>query len=193
MRPHLFHIDTALITARTVTRRFREGEGQAFYNLVKTNEERLRDYFPLILNANNSPEASEFFIRQKLAAWLEQKEFAFGIWHQEDQKLIGYIVLKNIEWSIPMAEVVYFIDADYTEKRLATEAMQAVVKFAFQEVQLQKLFVYTPPDNTASRRLLMKMGFRPVGTMQQHYRRSDGITVDMVFYELTMQENKMLR
>ncbi len=192
MQTHLFDIDTALITPRTVVRRYREGEGEAFFKLVKANEDRLQDYFPLTLKTNPSPDASEFFVRQQLANWLLQKGFAFGIWHQEDEKLIGHILLKNTDWSIPKAELAYFLDETYLQKGLMTEVAQGIVQFAFQQLQLLKVYLYTSPDNSASRRLVTNIGFRPVGTLQQNYRRPDGIAVDMVLYEITTSEFSMM-
>jgi len=193
LQKHLFDIDTALVTQRTVTRRFREGDGEEFFKLAKANEERLHDFFPIMLAANTSPDASEMYIRQKLAHWLLQKEFGFGIWHQADEKLIGYILLKTLDWSIPKAELTYFLDTVYLKKGLMTEAMQAVLPFAFQQLQLKKLFLYTAPDNSASRRLVSNLNFRPIGTLQHNYRRPDGITVDMVLYELTADEYTMTK
>jgi len=152
----------------------------------------LRDLFPILLSSNRSPDASEFFIRKKLAEWLTQDAFAFGIWHQEDEKLMGYILLKNLDWTIPKAELSFFLDAPYLQKGFMTEATLALLQFAFEQLQLLKIYLYTSPDNTAGRRLVTNAGFRPVGTLQQHYRRPDGITLDMVLYELTADEFRMM-
>ena len=80
MDPRLYTIDTALLTQRCVVRRFREDDGKAYYQLLQNNQTHLGDHFPHLVKAIDSPEMAEAFIRHRIADWLLQKEYTFGIW-----------------------------------------------------------------------------------------------------------------
>ena len=56
---------------------------------------------------------------------------------------------------------------DYWGKGLASEAIQAVMKYAFTKLKAKALFAGHNPKNTASKRLLLKAGFNY--TFNQYY------------------------
>ena len=80
MRDYLLHIETAILTPRTVFRRLREGEGAAFYKLFQENHSRLKEYFHDLTDPLQSENASELWVRSRLADWLQNKAYYFGIW-----------------------------------------------------------------------------------------------------------------
>ncbi|MBL7791327.1 MAG: N-acetyltransferase, partial [Saprospiraceae bacterium] len=56
MQPHLFGIDSVLLTNRTVIRRFREGDGAAFFDLLQDNSAVLGDEFAELLEEASDKE-----------------------------------------------------------------------------------------------------------------------------------------
>jgi RimJ/RimL family protein N-acetyltransferase len=188
MQSQLLDIDTALLTPRTVVRRFREGDGIAFFELLQENHTRLGDHFPKLIREINDQYKGEFYIRQKMAAWLLQEEFSFGIWEHESAKLVGMARLFHLNWTIPLAEVSYFIDQNFSGRGLMTESLLASIKFAFQQLHLQKLVLRTAMDNYASQRLARKVGFRREGDLREECRRPGGELVDIMLFGLTRTE-----
>jgi RimJ/RimL family protein N-acetyltransferase len=188
MQAALFKIDTAVLTSRTVIRRFREGEGEAFYELLQANHGYLEDHFPSLLEQVPQPEDGEVYVRHAIAKWLLQDSFAFGIWHTADAKLIGYIHFREIEWDIPAAEISYFLDQGYTGQGIMTEVMARMVQYGFRQLQLNKLRLRTLIDNYASQRLARKVGFRREGDLRNEYRKPAGNLVDIMLFGLTREE-----
>ena len=188
MRSDLFSIDTAILTTRTLTRRLREGDGNDFFNLIQENSSYIEDHFPILVEAVRSPDDGEAFVRHKMAHWLTQKEFAFGIWRVDEADMIGYVHFRNIDWQTPRAEISYFLHQNHAGKGLMTEVMSRMVQFAFKHLQLNKLVLKTLIDNYGSQRLARKVGFRREGDLRHEYRRASGVLLDVMLFGLTREE-----
>lgn len=176
--------DTALLTDRTVVRRFREHDGDAFYQLVQANHSRLADHFPVLHSAIHSTLQAEWYVRKLLAEWLELRGFHFAVWEKEQANIIGFIQLTDIDWRIPKGEVRFFIDRDYENQGLMTEALQKMVLFAFNQLGLEKITARPAMDNYASQRLVRKVGFQREGDLRADYRRPAGDLVDVMLFGL---------
>lgn len=188
MRPDLFAIDTTILTTRTLVRRLREGDGPTFYNLVRANSSYIEEHFPVILEEVKSETDGEAFVRRRLAHWLLQEEFSFGIWHNDDAVMIGFVSFRNIDWHTPRGEINYFLHQDFAGKGMMTEVLSRMVQFAFRQLQFNKLVLKTLMDNYASQRLARKVGFRREGDLRHEYRRDSGALLDVMQFGLTREE-----
>ncbi len=181
MRYQLFNIDTALLTNRCVVRRFRENEGEVFHNLIYNNRDLLQDHFPLLVGeVAASVETTEVFVRERIANWLLQNDFAFGIWSNESTELIGYIHLFDINWEVPAAELSFFLDRDHLKDGIMTEALARVIRFGFKQLDLEKVYIKTLADNYDSQRLVRRVGFSREGDLRNEYRKPGGSLVDLI-------------
>ncbi|MCP3929686.1 MAG: GNAT family N-acetyltransferase [Bacteroidetes bacterium] len=188
MLARLFDIDTVILTKRTVVRRFREGEGKTFYDLTRGNHLWLEEDFLQLLQNTESQELSEMFIRQTIADWLLQKEYNFGIWEEENAKLIGFVRFFNIHWSVPKGELSYFIDKDFTGKGIMTEVLTYLLQFAFKQLEMEKLYIRTSAENYPSQRLARRCGFRREGDLRSEFKKQSGEIIDVMLYGLTREE-----
>ncbi len=188
MQARLLNVDTALVAPRTVVRRFRENEGEAFYSLIQDNYSRLQGHFPQMLESIRDKESSEFFIRERLAGWLLQQEYAFGVWENKSAALIGMIRIFRIDWRAPKAELNFFIDKGHAEKGLMKESAHAVLRFAFHQLELEKIAIRTAMDNTPGQRLARRLGFRREGDLRADFRKASGEAIDVMLFGLTRGE-----
>jgi ribosomal-protein-alanine N-acetyltransferase len=82
----------------------------------------------------------------------------FGRWaviSKEDQKLIGCAGLRSYEG---IAELVYLIDEPYWGQGLATEIAVGCLNFGFEKHNFEKIIAFARPENTASRKVMEKIG-----------------------------------
>jgi RimJ/RimL family protein N-acetyltransferase len=185
MLPELYHADSVLITQHAVARRFRENEGDAFHELLENNRSRIEDLFAHAELALNGKEECEAFIRKKFAAWLLQREYAFGVWHNVSAKAIGFVQLFNIDWKVPKAEVIFFIDRDYEAQGLMTEVLTEVMRFAFSQLRMERITLHTASDNFPAQRLARKCGFRREGDLRAYHRKASGELIDVMLLAAT--------
>jgi ribosomal-protein-alanine N-acetyltransferase len=82
-----------------------------------------------------------------------------------DGKVIGMTYLDAI--SEGEANLGYWLDRAHWGLGYAFEAAKAVVRFAFDDARLLSLRAGTAYDNTASGRLLLKLGFKSLDTVQR--------------------------
>ena len=69
----------------------------------------------------------------------------------------------------------------------ATEAAQAVVRYGFMELKLNRIFASHFKENRASQRVLTKLGMRREGCMRQHVIKW-GQFVDLELYSILREE-----
>ncbi len=91
------------------------------------------------------------------------------IFRQSDDQLIGAITLDNIRRGPSMAATVgYWLGEPYTKEGYMREALERVVAYAFSELDLSRIEAAILEENTSSRRLLEKTGFRYEGVAQAY-------------------------
>lgn len=185
MMQQLFHIDTVLLSAHTVIRRFRENDGEAFYDMLDNNRSRIEELLALSVSDINSKEVCEAFVRRKLSEWLLQQSYAFGIWDTNGGKPIGYVELFRIDWSVPKSCIVFFIDKEYENKGIMTEVIRDIGRFAFSQLNMERIELYTASDNFPAQRLGRKCGFRREGDLRAFFRKPSGELLDAMLLVLT--------
>ena len=85
-----------------------------------------------------------------------------GIW-------VGTVALTNINSMMKYAEIGYGIAEDYQGKGLGKLAVQAMIDKIFEETDLRRLMAHVYEGNTASCKLLERLGFKKEGVLRQHY------------------------
>ncbi|GJM35392.1 MAG: hypothetical protein DHS20C18_43930 [Saprospiraceae bacterium] len=188
MQARLLNIDTVILTPRTVTRRFRENEGILLYDLIQDNHSFLVDAFVKFLKETETKEKAEFFLRERIVGWLLQNEYCFGLWDNESAKLIGMIRFFRIDWSVPKAELGFFIDHQYGGKGIMSEVLTTCLHFGFQQLQMERIYLRTATDNFACQRLARKCGFRREGDLRSDFKKMSGELLDVMIFGVTRAE-----
>ncbi len=84
-------------------------------------------------------------------------------------QFMGAITLDNIRRGpAQMANLGYWIGADFARQGLMSEAVTAVVDYAFRELDLSRVEAACLPKNVASRGLLEGCGFKYEGVAQSY-------------------------
>ena len=88
-------------------------------------------------------------------------------------------------------EVGYVIDDVYWGQGYMVEAVEAVLHYAFIELELTKVLCGHAKDNLQSKRVIEKCGFTHTGMdIRDHF---DGTKIEILMYEMTMTHYKELR
>jgi len=86
-----------------------------------------------------------------------------------DEVLVGAITLDNIRRGPAQAGTLgYWVGEHFARQGYMREAIGAVVHHAFQRMDLSRIEAACLPENTASRRLLEKSGFKYEGVAQSY-------------------------
>ena len=113
------------------------------------------------------------------------KEYNFAIELKSERKLVGVVMLDNIDYFHESARLGYWININYQGKGIATESNLAVIDFAFNKLNLRRIHLATYTENKASNSLAKKLGFKLEGTLKQsHKTKSTGKIHDVNTYGL---------
>lgn len=114
------------------------------------------------------------------------QEFVFGMVLKETGKLFGSIGLipdpKRQNDKTRMLG--YAIGENYWGKGYMTEAVRALLRFGFGELNLDLISAYCYPDNERSKKVLKKCGFRYEGQLSLAEKRYDGEVLDNECYAI---------
>jgi ribosomal-protein-alanine N-acetyltransferase len=142
-------------TERLCLRQFSEEDSEAYARIMGDHE--VGKWFPKG-TGYTSEEA-----RRSLDSILEHwSKHAFGIWaitDKENKTLLGRCGLNFIAETSEV-EVDFVLARDYWGKGYATEAARAALAYGFEVLKLDRIIALAKPENTASRRVIEKIGMQ---------------------------------
>lgn len=107
-------------------------------------------------------------------------EKIFGIISKKDGCLIGIIGLKNIDFINRHAELyIYIGDNQYLSKGLGTDAIQTLVDFSFDQLNLHKVYLNVFDYNEKAIKVYERVGFAVEGVLKDALYR-DGQYHDVI-------------
>ncbi len=107
------------------------------------------------------------------------KEIVFGVATKEDAQLIGAVGLRDIDAEHSQAEIGFWIGVESWGRGYATEAARRVVRYAFEDLKLNRVYAHHMVRNPASGRVLEKVGMKREGLLRQRVRKW-GVFEDVV-------------
>jgi ribosomal-protein-alanine N-acetyltransferase len=99
----------------------------------------------------------------------QQTGFRLGIELRETDELIGTAGLKHINQQHRRAEIGYELLPEFWNRGYMTEALQPLLSFAFDELQLHTITANIDPNHIASKRVLEKLGFVQEALFRDNY------------------------
>ena len=127
--------------------------------------------------------------KEFLASAIEENELRLVIRLRRDGRLCGGIGLHPDDQH-SRAELGYWIGVPFWGNGYATEAAQAVVRYGFEELKLNRIYAAHFSGNDASGRVLQKLGMRYEGRMRQALWKRDRF-IDIERYAIL--RNDMIR
>jgi ribosomal-protein-alanine N-acetyltransferase len=131
---------------------------------------------------------------QKHLDWLislhtENKGLRPVITVKNEDAYIGDVGYYDYESKHHRAEIGYILAKEYWGNGMMTEALEAMLRFGFNEMGLNRVQALIDPRNNASLRVVEKHGFRYEGTFRD-YELEYGEFIDLDMYSLLKREFK---
>lgn len=147
---------------------FTPTDAKALSKLLSDNKYFWSTYEPLHREDFYTEETQYQKILEGMQLLQSNREFSFGIYDNLSNRLIGHISLYAIK-RLPYSSgfVGYSMDQNFIGRGIATEAVNLVLQFAFQTINLHRVEAYVAPKNTASVRVLEKSGFKQEGLLKE--------------------------
>lgn len=170
-------------TSRLVLRWTSEDDIDSIYEIF--SDPQVMRYWSVTPLMNR--EAAAQMQREIAEGNLKESAWKWGLALSDSNKLIGTCTLFNLNLSNGRAEIGYAMGRPYWGNGYMNEALQALVKHAFDVVQLRRLEADVDPRNTASIRTLERLGFQREGYLRERWHVGGEIQ-DALFYGLLKRE-----
>lgn len=121
----------------------------------------------------------------------KKSRIKWGIFtHTASDQLVGIIEAFDFNQKVDMVTIGYFLAESYWGKGIATSAVQALVGFLFDQVNVNRIQAEVMPVNEVSKKVLLKNGFVKEGTLRQAALWSGKGIVDLEIYGILKNEYK---
>ncbi|MCG8577516.1 MAG: GNAT family N-acetyltransferase [Flavobacteriales bacterium] len=155
---------------------------EAFFKLMEDNRSRLEDFFAGTVAKTRTKEATQKYCLEIEDKITNKTYFPYLIIDNQSQQLVGLIDVKNIDWSIPKAELGAFIDTAYEGKGLIQHFGLILIEQIVAEHRFKKLLCRAASTNKRSVRTIQQLGFKLEGTVRRDYKTTKGELVDLDYY-----------
>ena len=163
-----------LETERLILRRFDENDTDAVFAL-RSDAEMMR-----FIREPQKRQESVNWLKLVSSLWETDKIGFCAVVEKTSERLIGWCGLWRLK-ETGETEIGYAIAGEFQGKGLATEAAAAFLAYGFETLKLDKIAAVAVPENTASRRVMEKLGM--------HYDYTDVFYGrDLVHYSITKKE-----
>jgi diamine N-acetyltransferase len=138
--------------------------------------------------SNTQTPYSRFLIKQYLENAhqdiYEAKQLRLAICLNDSQKAIGLIDLFDFDPKNSRAGVGLVIaDLESRNKGIGSEALELVINYSFQQLQLHQLYANIGSDNEISLQLFTKFGFQKIG-IKKDWNRVQNCFKDELLFQL---------
>jgi diamine N-acetyltransferase len=169
------------LTGNTIYLRALEPEDLEFIYAIENNESVWEV-------SNTQTPYSRFLIRQYLENAhqdiYEAKQLRLAICLRDTFEAIGLIDLFDFDPKNNRAGVGIVISNESNRNSgIGSEALQLVINYAFNQLQLHQLYANIGSDNEISKQLFTKFGFQKIGT-KKDWIKVDNIFKDEILFQL---------
>ena len=146
------------------------------------------EYLRMMDSGPANPRNEDEIIRFIEAASKSKNDFTFGIRLAQTDDLIGWCQLDGIEWNHRTSALGIGIGSrNHWDGGYGTEAMTLMLNFAFNELNLHRVFLTAFSYNPRAIHVYEKLGFQLEGRYREHLQR-DGQRHDMLLYGILSRE-----
>jgi [ribosomal protein S5]-alanine N-acetyltransferase len=165
-----------------------KGDGAAWIALKTRNHDFLKPWSPTRAMQNIDRDGFLNRLNTYQADWKEGRAYAFFIFRDDTDELIGGLSLNNVvRAAAQMTNIGYWLDEAQTRQGYMTEAVLLACQFAFRTLKLHRIEAGTLPENLASQKVLNNCGFLLEGHRRK-YLKIAGEWRDHLIFSLLSEE-----
>ncbi|KNY25860.1 GNAT family N-acetyltransferase [Pseudobacteroides cellulosolvens] len=167
-------------TERLILRRFNMSDAEDMYNNW-ANDDRVTKF--LTWPAHSNVDISREVLRSWTNDYSNEKFYQWCIELKEINQAIGSISVIHLSEEVNYVEIGYCIGYNFWNKGITSEALKAIIKFFFNDVQVNRIEARHDTKNPKSGKVMEKCGLVYEGTRIQADKNNTGIC-DIALYGL---------
>jgi ribosomal-protein-serine acetyltransferase len=158
---------------------------EEFLAFIAANRAYLGQYLGWALDIQTAEDARAF-IQRGLTRFAEDGLPWVGVWR--DGEMAGGLLFFPLERRTRATEIGYWLGERAAGRGLMTRAASAMLRFAFEEMNVNRVGLQAEVGNQRSRAVAERLGFALEGIRRQGWTDNGGALVDMAMYSLLASE-----
>lgn len=130
-------------------------------------------------------------LERKLEYYDQGGFYCWGVALKEEDSLIGLVELLRFDENTNSCSFVYLLGCKYWNQGYGTEMLKAVFRFAFEELEIERIVADHIAKNVASGAVMRKAGMKHIGTETEKYEKFGG-RYDAEVYEIRRERRQAL-
>lgn len=176
-------IDNYIFTSERLG--FREWYPEDLPKMAEINSDpRVMEFFPSVQSAKETKE----FINRMQDSLMDKGYCYYAVDRLDRQELIGFIGLmdKTFEAEFtPCVDIGWRLSANAWKQGFATEGARRCLKYAFNDLHIEKIYSMAPAVNTKSEHVMKKIGMKKLSNFIHPMVESNERLRDCVLYEIS--------
>ena len=132
-------------------------------------------------------EAARTYYRGMVSGLEGRRLFQWAVTEPPNDRLVGTVTLVDWDRANRRCEVGFVVHPRAQGRGLATDAVRTALRFGFSEMGLERVEADVDPDNAASSRLLVRLGFALEGVLRRRWF-TFGTWKDSLFYGVLRED-----
>ncbi len=155
----LIDIPMPITTPRLILRPAMPGDGDAMHEAKVETWDMLNRWMMPWAKEIGTAEDSEAVVRNAYAQFILREDLMMIGFRCEDKIPVVYSGLHRFNWSIRKFEIGYWVRKSAQGQGYATEAANALTRYAFDGLKAKRVQIFHADGNDGSRRVIEKLGF----------------------------------
>ncbi|MFO7622930.1 MAG: GNAT family N-acetyltransferase [Anaerolineales bacterium] len=172
-----------LITERLILRELRRADAADV--LVFRGDPIVQKYDDPVIHSETEAQA---FINELHGEYAAKRGINWAVTLSDPGAVVGIFSLHHWDPYHRRAEAGYGLARAYWGQGIGSEALRAILRFGFEQLNLNRIYARTIADNHESVRLLERLGFQREGMFRKHSWEDDGAFHDSAMYGLLQDE-----
>jgi [ribosomal protein S5]-alanine N-acetyltransferase len=111
------------------------------------------------------------YIQRQITEYVAGHSVVFALDRQPDREFIGVIEMREIDREHAQAELSFWLSPQVWGQGYMSEALQPIMRYGFEDLELNRLYAYHMVRNLGSGKVLQKNGFELEGVLHQRVRK----------------------
>ncbi len=147
-----------------VLRLYQEHDAAELFKLIAENRTHFRKWLPW-LDANTTAKDAENFIVDCMEKYKAKTSLSLGIYYKN--KLVGSVGFNSLDKANKSAPIGYMLGKKFNGKGIMTQSCKALINYGFNELNLNRIDIKAGVENSKSRAIPERLGFKQEGILQQ--------------------------
>ncbi len=177
----LIDIPMPIRTPRLMLRPVQPGDGVHMFAAKQESFAELRKWMPWAKELGTA-EDSEITAREAYAKFIRREDIMIAGFEQDSGQFVIGTGLHRFNWDLRIFEIGYYVRTSATGKGYASEASNALTRYAFSALSASKVTIGHAAENHASARVIEKLGFEKEAVLRKDAILPDGTVTDHHWY-----------